>query len=552
MFIRTKTTPRNSNISVQIVESYRERGRTYQRVIRHVGTAKSKKELVRLKNLGVVIKTEIESLNQKKKFIDKEDNYEDNLGKTKTINKNAKLSLAYSKECSRQILGIHDVYGFIYDSIFKGSLLNIHLDTKSEKILKEIVLGRIANPASKRRTVAFLEYQFGKKINLDNVYQMMNKIDDEFCEHIQEQALSATLDLTGENLKVLFYDATTIYFESFKEDDLKQNGYSKDMKFNQPQVLMALFVTEKGLPVGYGLFPGATYEGHTLVSVLEKLKFKYNIKEVVFVADRGMLNKENLNYLSVNKLSYIVGSRIKSSKNDLKEIILDWANNIDKEKVEKEITKEIIINKTERLILSYRKSRARKDEIDREKAILKLQSRLKRSSNPKQLISRYGFQKFIEVKGNARLEIDENKLAEESNWDGIVGLITNNFDLSHQEVLEQYRGLWQVEESFRINKYNLRIRPIYHWTPKRIKAHITISFMAFVCVRYLEYRLNILNKKISIEEIRNNLLQVQASIIEDIKSRKKYLIPSCVNPLTKYVYNLFGLKVPQSVMEFEM
>jgi transposase len=206
-------------------------------------------------------------------------------------------------------------------------------------------------------------------------------------------------------------------------------------------------------------------------------------------------------------------------------------------------------NKPRVLVLSYRPQRALKDRADRERAIQKLQARLKQSKNPKQLVSQYGFQKFIKVEGEAELRIDQEKLAEESRWDGVMGLYMNDPELTDEEVTAHYRGLWQVEESFRIQKHDLKIRPIYHWTSQRIKAHIAIAFMAFVCVRYLEYRVKTQSQKISPKSIRDALMQYQASFIKDNQTNKTYLLPSKISAEVKELYRVIGVKLHEGLKE---
>jgi len=255
MYIRTKYVAQTKNTVVQLVESYRENNKTKQRVIRHIGTARSEKDIERLKSLAQAIKLELE---YQKNSENVSGNYANHIGKTKDITQKTNVDLRAIGEEARHVLGFHDVYNYIYDLLnFSNPFSQPSRRERSAKILNEVVIARIANPCSKRATVAMLEKDFGSCIKLDHVYQMMDKIDDAFYDRIQSRSLAATLKLTGEKLKILFYDATTLYFESFTEDDLKQNGYSKDMKFNQPQVLLALFVTRDGLPVGYELFPGA-------------------------------------------------------------------------------------------------------------------------------------------------------------------------------------------------------------------------------------------------------------------------------------------------------
>ena len=555
MFIRVKKASHSQNSVVQLVEAYRENGKPKQHVIKHIGTGKTKQEIGKLKSLAEAIKTQLTQDALLKTVTDAQAQYAKNIGDLKNVRKGTKLDATSLQELNHYVLGIHDIYGYIYELLEFTNLFSLPKRREhAAKILREIVLYRIADPCSKRSSVNKLKKDFGISLNLDNVYQMMDKIDDAFCDRIQERALATTLRLTGDKLKVLFYDATTLYFESFTEDELKQNGYSKDMKFNQPQVLFALFVTREGLPVGYEVFPGATYEGHTLKPVLERLKARYQIDEVIFVADRGMLSIENLNFLEKNNIPYIMGARLRSLTHTKQAEVLAWGSKI-KEAAQKEEnlykdiehTNNIEIKDGKRLVLSYSNKRALKDAYDRNKSILKLQKKLSKSKNPKNAISNYGYQKYLRISGNARLEINEEKLEKEAQWDGISGVYTNQLDLTDAEILSHYRSLWQVEESFRITKHDLRIRPIYHWSPKRVRAHIAISFMAFACIRYLEHRTKIQYGKLSPEKIRKVLLRVQASIIRDKQTGKEYMLPSKLSTEAKHLYRVIGIKPPEQI-----
>jgi len=550
MFIRVKRVHKSNNRVVLLVESYRDQGKPKQRLIRHIGTAKNDKEVAQLKEAALTLKTHITQLRLAKKTKNIEAaKFGTKIGKTSKVRKGTMLDPLHLEEINRCILGIHDVYGYIYNLLdFTNLFYWPKRREHSAKILREVVLSRIANPCSKRASVTMLEKDFGVKLNLDHIYQMMDKIDDRFCANIQKRALSATLHITTGKLKVLFYDATTLYFESFTEDELKQNGYSKDMKFNQPQVLLALFVTKDGLPVGYELFPGATYEGHTLIPVLEKLKNKYQINDVIFVADRGMLSVENLQYLADNNFTYIVGARLKSLSKTQQNEILAWGNNIKSEGLD-HATHSLQLLPSKRLVISYDRNRAHKDEEDRVNAITKLQKRLKKINNPKHLISSYGYQKYIKlnVNGTMNIGIDQNKCKNATKWDGLTGVFTNQNSIDDSVILEHYHSLWQIEESFRIQKHDLRIRPIYHWTPRRVKAHVAISFMAFACVRHLEYLVKKQYKKLSPEVIRKALLRVQASIIKDKRTSKKYLLPSKISSEAKHIYSVVGVKIPKQM-----
>jgi len=535
MFIRTKKASRNDHIYVQLVESYRENGKKKQRVLKHIGTGRTPEKVEQLKQLAEVVKNE----------------YSKSFSKTTGPKKlahvpvSAKAPLVALSETARHTLGIHDVYGSVYDRLDFNTVLK---NPKMDKILREIVLSRIAKPMSKRASATWLSEECGVQLKLEQVYRMMDKIDESIEERIQEYALRGAKQLTKGSIKILFYDVTTLYFESFSQDDLKQNGFSKDRKFNQPQVLLALFVTQAGLPVGYEVFPGSTFEGHTFVPMIEKLKKRFQIDEIVIVADRGMVSKDNIKYLDKHNISYIVGARLKSSSNIRKKDVLDWAKSLDKEHIKTGATHRLDVGNGQSIILSYRTDRAKKDSHDREVAIEKLLARLKRNKNPKQLISNYGYQKFIALEGQAKLVLDEEKLEAASEWDGIIGIITNDSKLSNEEVISQYRGLWQVEESFRVCKSDLAMRPIYHWTPKRVKAHIALAFVAFTCVRYLGLRVEMQHERLSPEVIRRNLLHVQASLVEDKTSKKCYFFPSPLSATAKQLYRICDIKPPQRVM----
>jgi len=561
MFIRTKKTPRSPNISVQIVESFRENGKSKQRVIRHVGTARNKEHLEKLKQLAAVMKIELQHNIARKKKIKEKGVYASLLRQLSSISAEKVIHAAFLKEQDRVILGIHDIYGAVYDALgFSNPFSHPSRRQYAAYLLREIVLARIAEPKSKRASIELLKNKFSKRLNLDHVYKMMDKMDDSFYERIQQIALNTALSLTGDKLNVLFYDATTLYFESFTEDELKQNGYSKDMKFNQPQVLLALFVTSNGLPVGYELFPGSTFEGHTLIPALEALKARYQLDEIIFVADRGLFSEENLKFLEEKKFKYIVGARIKNASKKLKKAILDETNyqpiHIHWKTKDKEVPIQRIATfrkgEGRNLIVHYHSKRAKKDAHDRQKSIEKLYKKLSKSRDPKALLNNYGYKKYIEVQGKAKLTINEFKIEEAARWDGLLGIITNITDSEPASLLKHYRGLWQIEESFRVNKCDLKMRPIFHWKPHRVKAHIAISFMAFVCVRYLEYRIATQSSKLSPEEIKKSLLLTQASILLDEKTKSFYLLPSKVNPQAKEIYRVMRIKMPKAMMKINL
>jgi transposase len=615
MFIRVKSTPNSPRKSVQIVHSHRIDGKVKQRIVKHVGVAQDDEQLEELKSLANSIKVKLELDEQLPLYtvdeIEKLKKYEKKPS-TKTTSKKEKLIEAVNSheldinredydvnlldilEEDRVIKGIHDIYGKLYDELgFNKVLKNPARNVASAKALREIVLSRIANPDSKRGSVNNLEENFGVTLNLNTVYNMMDKIGDNEVLKLNKLVYDKTKALFRDKIDIVYFDATTLYFESFTEDigddAIKKNGYSKDGKFNQPQVVLALLVTKSGLPIGYKAFSGDTFDGHTILPALQEVQEHYDIDNVVFVADSGMFNKTNLaefdkihnpflfkyslykwsdkvtsklslkdynhQYKEFNKssnITYIVGARIKNMSKTLKTQILDMSQYKDINDDTKVATFDY---QGKKLLVSYSDKRARKDKHDREKGIQKLRDRLEKTSSVKSQLSNQGYKKYLQLeqtgtnKDNDKkscdisITLNEDKIDEDAAWDGLKGIVTNNTKLSNEELIHQYSNLWQVEESFRITKHDLKIRPIYHWKPSRIKAHLAISFMAYTLVRHLEHRVRLQYVKLSPEKIRQILLSIQVSILYDTKTNKKFALPSKISIDAKKIYKLMEVPI---------
>lgn len=546
MFVRIKKTPKSKKKAVQIVKSIRIKDKVRQKIIRHVGYALNDMELKQLLMLAESIKIELEADGQgflispeelaasKKKSIDEK------VDNPKADDDKFKINLKNIIEEDRVVSGIHDIYGALFDQMgYRHTIANPARKEMAVRIFRDIVLARIANPQSKRATVEMLEENFGISIPLEKVYRMMDELSGESIERLNRITYKNTQSLFSGKINVVFYDATTLYFESFTEDHLKRCGYSKDLKFNQPQVLLALMVTKEGLPLNYRIYEGNKYEGHTLIPALKEIRERYDIEKVIFVADSAMFNKDNLRELEENGFEYIVGARLKNMSDDLKEKILN-RENYKEQKKGYEITN-IVYKDNLRLVVSYRKARAEKDRLDREKAIKKLKKRLEKSKSQKEYMSNYGYKKYLKITGESNIELDEEKLKVDMKWDGLHGVITNSKDLSCDVILEQYNNLWNVEESFRITKHDLKARPIYHWSPDRIQAHLAICFTAFALIRYMEYRVRLQYKKMSPEQIRKHLVSVQTTILFDKKKKIKYALPSKISSEAKRIYGIFKM-----------
>lgn len=544
MFVRVKTTPNSPRQSVQIVASERIGDKVKQRIVRYVGIAMNDEELVRLKEVAEFIKAGLEAEAAPALFRPDELARMVIEGRKKAEMhpyEPLRVNLKQLREENRVVVGIHEIYGKLFDELgFDRAVGDPARRVQSAKIIKHLVMARIANPSSKRQSVIDLERDFGIKLDLTAVYRTLDYVDDESIALIQRKAWDAVTGLFGEKIDIVFYDCTTLYFESVEEDELRAKGYSKDLKFNQSQVLLAMMVTNEGLPLGYRLYNGSTFEGDTLKHAIADLQRMVEVDRIVFVADSGLLSKANLELLEGSKKHYIVAARLKNQPESVKKEILDQESYQQKEQL---LVKEIVLPGERRLLVNYSEKRARKDAHDRQTTLAKLQKKIKASKSPESFISNFGYRKYLKIENRQQVTIDEEKLKFAEQWDGLHGVITNIDDMSASEIFEHYKGLWQVEESFRLTKHDLQVRPIYHWTPKRIQAHVAICFMALVCIRHLSYRVKLQYQPLSPEIIRNELVHVQQSILINTTNSHRYGIPSKPTLHAQKIYQVMGEKL---------
>ncbi len=230
-----------------------------------------------------------------------------------------------------------------------------------KQLLLDLVIVRIMEPASKLRSIELLDSYFGIRHRRQSYYKSASKWLD-----LKSAIESVVVDFAKENYSfnfdLLFYDVTTLYFETFEEDELRKNGFSKDNKSQQPQILVALMVTKEGVPLAYEVFSRNTFEGHTIIPAVNDFIRKHAVKEFTVVADAAMISAENIKQLTENNINYIVGARLGNLYNERIEQI--------NKNISRENDKSIRI-KTDNgfLICSYSSARYRKDKHEIEKQI---------------------------------------------------------------------------------------------------------------------------------------------------------------------------------------
>lgn len=408
-------------------------------------------------------------------------------GKTLKILSEEDISRCYSYNT-----GFLDVYGQAFVSTFQAIKTKDHILDK----LKKLVVMRIAEPCSKRRT-AVISDEYGMSCQVDSLYKVMDQITDPIKNDIKQtiyQRTDALLSEQKRSIDVLFYDLTTIYFETNTQDELRDFGFSKDGKHQHVQIMVALIVTKEGLPIDYEELPGNSYEGHTLLPVLEKIKARYQIDKTVIVADAALMNKINLVELDAQGIEYIIAARIKNTKKHIKEAVLDAEGyQVISHATETDLLKDTVRTKIlpseegDTLFVYHSTKRARKDAHDRTKALDRIQKHL--NSSTKSKLTGSLKKPYVTISKDCTIQIDEKKIEKDALFDGFWGLRTNIKNAAPTEILGHYRGLWQVEQTFRIAKSNLEIRPVFHYTPRRIRAHFLLCFMALALIRFVEFTL---------------------------------------------------------------
>ncbi len=542
MYVRTKTNPNSPRAAVQIVQSVRKGDRIVQKVVRHVGVAMDETELKQLKLLAESMKVALAVGPQGSLWRPEELALRSARRPQPSPEDDADycVNLKDIREEERTVRGIHEVYGALFDELQFHAIFT-HPTKAMARLFRDIVLARVANPKSKRGSVGLLEEDFGIALNLDLVYRMMDHLDDAAIGRLNDLTYQHTKRLFPEKIDVLLFDCATLYFESFSEDSFKRNGYSKDLKFSQPQVLLALMVTKEGLPVGYEAFPGDTYEGHTVIPILTRLRERYAIDRVIFVADAAMFSRDNvaaLETLDAHHIEYIVGARLHSLPRSLTAQILDEANY---RAIEQGYRIGRFAYGTRTLLVSRTEARARKDAHDRDKAIERMKRRLEKKKNPKEYLGNYGAKKYLSVSPGATIALNADRIKQDCLWDGLHGVITSAKGLSDKDIVAQHHQLWFVEESFRVTKHDLKTRPIFHWKPERVRAHIAICYTAYALVRYLEHRVRLQYTRLSPEVIRQTLIRVQTSILYDKEKKLRFALPSRMSQDAKKIYQCMGI-----------
>lgn len=345
---------------------------------------------------------------------------------------------------------------------------DLGLNRLHNPVLKNFAIMRVLEPASKIKSIALLDKYFGIIYTKTTTFRELAKL-----VALKDDVLKAVITYAQANLhfdfSLVFYDVTTLYWETSQGDEFRANGFSKDNKINQPQILIGLVVNRNGFPIYYDIFKGNTFEGKTMIPIISGIREKYHIAQFTVIADAGMLSQENLAELDSLDIGYVVGARLGKLTFSQAQEIGQSLNRINH--------KMLRIGET---IYEYSSKRAAKDKADHDKQI---QKALYLLAHPGKVFKRSPFLTSTNRKG---FKLNEVLVEKHRLLEGVKGYQTNITQTEDKLLIDRYHDLWKVEQAFRIAKSDLEARPIYHRKKQSIEYHILIVFVALCMGKIIE------------------------------------------------------------------
>jgi transposase len=487
-------------------------------------------------------------------------------------------------------MSIRDTYIYgpliILEKLFGELGINVALskvEAKHPKLnfdLKQIIFTLVAcrfiRPGSKLKVFEHLQEKLYpemicKKWQLHQLYRCLD-ILSEHKEEIESKLYWHDRDLLNMEVDVVMYDLTTLRFESTREDkgELRRFGYSKEKRSDCTQVVLGLLVDPEGIPLGFEVYPGNTFEGKTLEHIVKKMRKKFKVRRFIFVADRGLFSAKNL--------EHIRGSE-KEPNNDAGEFIVGMKLGVFTQRHEafydrskfRRLNENLSIYETthgeDRCIVTWSRIRAERDRKTREDILTKIKKKLSlKKVSSKTFVSNQNYQKYVSGLSDGKNPIlNEAAIEKEAKKDGFFGVITNVRDMPAQEIIFQYKKLWVVEDAFGELKGSLKARPVFHWTDHRIVGHLTMCFLAYYCEAHMTKMLRdkkIMLKSRAIEqktiepraltvvEAMRELSEVRAIPVK-IRSKKVWVRTDITGNAAK-LFKSIGIKIPPKVLNLDV
>lgn len=477
--VRVVQTGKAESKSVQVVA----RGGHQIKVFKHIGSSKTKEGILALKHKAL----EWMALHENQAALFP--------GVTKPI-------LSTPVDFSRLVnLGVKS--RLIY-RLYRQVVLDFNFSVNISSLIIDLVVVRLIEPSSKSQAIKLLNDDYGVIHGERTMRRHLASLSGQKTA-IEASAITYAKSHSDFDCSMVFYDVTTLYFETFESNqDVKQCGMSKEHKNNQPQIVIGLIVTPDGFPLEFKMYQGNKAECKTLLPTIDSFCQRHQIKRLTVVADAAMISQDNVDKLIAAGHYYIVGARLANLTKITIQEISQTLNQVD------HATTRTCTSKGE-LICQFSQVRYNKDKHEAEKQLERARANL---TKPSQSIKRL---KYLSIPKTTKPTINQ-KLFEKTKllW-GIKGYYTNQKQLTDQEVIEKYHNLWKIEKNFRMAKSDLQTRPIYHYQTKNIMAHLLICFMALCVGKHLEKTTDLSLKKINYILRRIVEVEIQDNLTNEIQ-----------------------------------
>jgi len=529
---------------LQIVENRREGNKTRQRVIAHLGSVSELREKGQLEPLV----RSLARFSEKALLV---------------------LSARGDARATGTRIGPSLIFGRLWEEL--GIRKAIHARLRDRKFGFDVeravfltVLHRLFVSGSDRSCEKWKEnhrIEGSEDLSLHHLYRAMAFLGEEAedqrdatpfsprCvkDEIEEALFRRRRDLFT-SLDMVFFDTTSLYFEGDGGETLGERGFSKDKRPDLNQMVVGAVLDDEGNPVCSEMWPGNAADVTTLLPVRDRLKERFYVGECCIVADRGMVSKENLARLEEENVPYILGVRMRKTK-EVREEVLSRAGRyreVHREGAPKDPdplqVKEVLVE-DRRYIVCCNPKEARKDARDREMVLESLREKIKKA--PGSLVGNSGFRKYLKVK-RGNFFIDEDKVKEDARYDGKWVLRTNT-DLPAETVALKYKQLLDVEQLFREMKSILETRPIYHQKDEAIRGHVFCSFLALLLKKELYNRLEKTGFLYEWLDIKQDLEALQEVTVEE-SSKKLAVRTECAGVCGK-IFQATGVAIPPTIRE---
>jgi len=574
-----KQSKSNGKIYLSFVQGYRQDGKVKQKTVEKLGYLEDlKKEYADpIAHFKQVAKERTKSeVLQKKLELDLLAKLPDQAALRKNLGYSVPKSVYF-------LLGLREY--------FQNKQRQLNVDYNLNSIFSLLIFNRFLFPSSKRHAFETKDYFFESfDFSLADIYRALDYFAG-YSDEIQQHLHSKVCEVIGRDSQLGYYDVTNYYFEIPYEDEdeydedgnmikkgQKKRGPSKEHR-KDPIIQMGLLMDSNGIPMAFNTFSGGESEKLSLVPTIRRVKRDFALERVIIVADRGLNTSDNTAFLSgknhddmAGNDGYVYGQSVLGADKQFKEWVLNQEDYlIDKEedkdgntvffkhksrlyakKIQLKGTDGKRVKKMEiyqKQMVYYSEKYAKKQKKDRDKAIAKAKGLI---ANPGKYtratslgaagyINNIKFLKETgEIPDGLILSLNEKIIQEEEKYDGYYSIVTSEKHLSDTEIRNIYKGLWEIEESFKIIKSEFKARPVYVKKDEHVEAHFLVCFVALVIMRVLE---QMLEKKHTVKQIRNSLISYSCSYLE-----QNYYLFDYRDDVIESIESVFGFDLSKKIM----